>query len=135
MFAGISREDVLKIWLKAAGEFAQSQTPHVSAFVAITGQAEFNGEREEDLWLVAHVVEEIAGARATTNPDKVDAVLLRSRTVTSYVECSSEELLDECSKAGIIGVEEGKVRLNAIREAIQHRRRAFGLKGRGFYFD
>lgn len=135
MFAGKSREEVLRIWLRAAEEFAQSATPHVGAFLAKSGQAEFHGERGQELWLVAHVVEEIAGARSTTNPDKVDAVLLRSRTITSCVRGSSEELLDECAKMGILTGDQAGARLSSINQAIRRRRSAIGLKGRGFYFD
>lgn len=132
MFRGKSKDDILKIWLRAADEF--SQTGHVGKFAIITGQTLFHRDHQEELWLATHVVEEIAGARAATNPDKVDAVLLRSRTVTSHLAVSSADLLNECVRANIIATEDSEPRANAISEAIQRRRKAIGCKGRGYYF-
>lgn len=132
MFRGKSKEDILKTWLRAADEF--TQTGHVGKFAIITGQTLFHLDHQEELWLATHVVEEIAGARAATNPDKVDAVLLRSRTLTSQLAVSSEDLLEECVRTNIIAAEDSKPRANAVSESIRRRRTAIGCKGRGYYF-
>lgn len=136
MFDGKSKEDILRLWLKAAKEFSQSPTPHVSAFGKLTGQAQWHWDGCEDLWFAIHIVEEIARARAATNPNKVDQVLLRSRLATTSIEGRSRDLIDECVKSGIItSAEDGKVELDAIRDAMRRRRREIGLKGRGYFFD
>lgn len=136
MIAKKPREDVLRLWLRAADEFAKSPTPHVGHFAGLTGEACWHVIKNQNLLTVTHVVEEIAGARAKTNPDKVDAVLLRSRLINSLLHGDADQLLDECVKDGIVrNAEEGKARLTAIWEAIQRRRQAIGLKGRGYVFD
>lgn len=136
MFRRKSREDVLRIWLRAAEEFAQSPTPHVGVFADITGQANREVTRNEGLLIAKHVAEEIAGARAQTNPDKVDAVFLQARFTTTLVWGDSDELLDECVRDGIVkDAAEKKQRLDAISGAIRRRRSAMGIKGRRYYFD
>jgi hypothetical protein len=136
MFEGKSRDDLLRLWLRAADEFTASPTPHVGEFALITGQVRNYILEADSSWVAMHVIEEIAGAKAKTSPDKVDKVLLRSRTMTSIVRGDAEELFDECIRDGIFkSVEESKQRLDAIVNAIQRRRRAIGLKGRGYFFD
>lgn len=136
MFEGKSRDDLLRLWLKASEEFSASPTPHVGEFALITGQVRNYILQADSSWVAMHVIEEIAGAKANTNPDKVDAVLLRSRSMTSFLRGDAEELLDECIRDGIVkSAEEGKQRLDVVSNAIQRRRSAMGLKGRGYFFD
>lgn len=121
--------------MKAAEEFSNAPTPHVAVFGKLTGQVEWHYDRHEDLWHAIHLIEEIVGARAATNPDKVDKVLLKSRQATISIEGTSRMLLDECDSEGIITPSDMKARLEAISNAIARRRAALGIKGRGYFFD
>lgn len=130
-----SRKEILLTWLQAAESFSNSQEPNVGHFSALTGRVSAHADHCEDLALAVHVVEEIAGTRSTTNSDKVDRVLLRSRMMTTSLRGHSKALLQECVKERLVPSEaEGNERLDAIRQAIQRRRNAMGIKGRGFFF-
>jgi hypothetical protein len=126
----------VRIWLRAAEEFTQSPAPPIGPFAVITADADWRFFRSQYLKVAVHVVEEIVRARAKTNPDKVDATLLRSRSIDSFVRGHCDDLLIECAKAGIIaGDAERNARLHGIDGAIERRRRAMGLKGRGYFLD
>lgn len=136
MFFEGSRDEVLRMWLRAAEEFCQSSAPNVGKFAALTGRVSAHGDLREELALAVHVIEEIAGARSTTKPDKVDRVLLRSSTITASIWGHSQSLLQECVQTHAITCEEdGERRLDSISMTIERRRRAFGLKGRGYSFE
>ncbi len=136
MFEGKSERDVLRIWLRAAEEFAQSAAPHVAKFAVISGHAAWSVLRGDDLSDMTRVVEEIAGARAASNPGKVDAVLLRSGAVTMRLGTVTEDLLQSCVNLGILtSPEERTARADAIDNAVKRRRRSMGLKGRYFLAD
>lgn len=136
MFFSIPRDEVLRLWLRAAEEFSKSTNPNVGQFAILTGRATAHADYREDLALAVHVVQEIAGARSGSNPDKVDRVLLRSGSITSSIWGHSEELLQECVKAGIIASErEARQLEDAISEAIARRRMKMGLRGRNYVYD
>lgn len=136
MFEGKSETYILRTWLRAAEEFTESLTPHVGTFAAITGHAAWYTQNRDDLADMTRMIEEIAGARAATNPDKVDGILLRSKSPTSRLSRITDDLLQLCVNSGIlIGAEERSARQDAIRAALQRRRRAMGLKGRSYRPD
>lgn len=136
LFFRIPRNDVLRLWLRAAEEFSKSTNPNVGQFAIFTGRVTADADQKEDLALAVHVVQEIAGARSGSNPDKVDRVLLRSGSITSSIWGHSEELLQECVKAGIIASErEANLVEQGISGAIARRRMTMGLKGRSFVYD